>query len=343
MKNVTRFQIIDWDGKQITRPGIYANVPSEVYHRKVDLFPGPSISSGPLRRLEDPDINMEKFYLTYPGNPDYQPEPDKQVWVFGRAAHTLLLGESGFKEQYLIRPDTYPDDPTKPWHGSSNSCKKWLAEAVLDGKTVLTTEDIHNIRGMATKLAAHSTIQAGILNGMIEKSIFWRRRITLPDGRVVAIWLKARPDGIPLDSEMLVDLKSADNAGPLKTRKAIGDYGLHQQLALAVEGIKATTGRLMKDCVLVFQEKVAPWSINIKPIDPVAIEYGHRQNLRAMTKFAQALADNYWPGYEDDEVPASLPKWKLDQLAFEAEHDLLPAIDLNPDYSLAEDESEEAI
>lgn len=322
----------EWDGGQITVPGIYSNVPSDVYHRKFDLFPGPSISSGPLRRLEEPDVNLEKFYLSYPGNPAYQQEPDKAAWVYGRAAHHLLLGEAEFREHFIVRPDTYPDDPSKPWHGSSNSCKKWLGEAALSGKSVVSIEDIHNIRGMAEKLAAHPTIQAGILNGLVENSIFWKRRITLPDGRTVVIWLKSRPDAIPTDANMLADFKTADKAGPLAARKAIGEYGLHQQMALGAEGIFATTGRIITDFMLVFQEKTAPWSINIKPIEASAIQFAHRQNLRAMTKFAQAVADNEWPGYDDDEVPAGLPDYLVKRLSFEAEHGLLPAADLTPDF-----------
>ncbi len=166
-------------------------------------------------------------------------------------------------------------------------------------------------------------------NGLVEKSIFWPERVVLPDGRVVVVWCKARPDTLPLDCNMISDLKSCDNAGPAATRRAIGGNGYHQQLALGGRGIRVTTGRIITDYVLVFIASKRPHSINIKPVSGEAIDYGARQNLRALRRFAQAWADNEWPGYDDDEVTAQLPDHMAKRLAWESEKGLLPPLDFD--------------
>ncbi len=317
-------------GVPISVPGIYSDVPMRAYHQQI--CDGPSVSSGGLRTIEGG--NMEQFYLTSSLNPAAEPPKEKEAWIFGRAAHTLLLGEGGFRDQFAIRPETYPNDESKAWNGNSKDCKAWLAERALEGKGVLKVEQVHDVRGMADKLAAHPTIQTGLLNGLVEKSIFWKRRIIASSGRPITIWLKARPDNLLTDGTMASDLKTADDASPVAVRRAISDHGYHQQMALIREGIFATTGRMITDMYLVFQEKKAPWSINIKPLDDGALEFGQRQNERAMRRLADALDTDTWPGYEDDEVPAGLTDYLAKRLVFEAEHGLLPPIDPSPDFCL---------
>lgn len=333
MRNVTPFQVIPYAGGKITRPGIYSGVPIKLYHG--DICAGFSISSGGTRKIESK--NLEHFYKEFYGNPTRTPPAEKQAWVFGRAAHTLLLGEEGFRNDFRIRPETYPDDPSKAWHGGAKSCKAFMAQAVIDNISVLGPDDVPKIRAMAERLTRHPVIQQGILNGLVEHSIFWRRRIKVQSGRLVTIWCKARPDAIPMQSNMLVDYKTCEDAGPQAVRRAIGDHGYHQQLALGAEGIFATTGRKITDHVLVFQETGAPHSINIKPVDLLAIEAGRRQNLRSMIRFAEAIDTGNWDGgYEDDGTEAGLPEYLSKRLANEAESLLLP-VDTDPDFAQDED------
>ena len=310
-----------WNGEQIIEPGIYAGVPNEIYHRKADLCDGPSISSGGLRKIDSK--NPAYYWDTSPYNPD--PDEDKdadsEALLFGRACHTLLLGEEGFKDQYWIRPDHYPSDESKAWNANANDCKRWLAEAALAGKDVLTKAQVKRIAGMAASLAAHPTImQAGILRGQVERSIFWRDRKT-------GVWLKARPDCLPEDDNTVSDLKSCASAHPVDVRRAISDHGYHQQFALIDEGIRETTGRQMQDHLVVFVESKRPHCINIKPLTPEAIADGYRQNRRAIDKFAEGMKTGYWPGYDDDdEVPADLTDQLRNRLKREAEAGLLPEV-----------------
>lgn len=325
MRDVTPFTVIPWDGQKISKPGIYSGIPMDFYHG--DCCIGPSVSSGTLRKVEDPNTSMQEVWDGLYLNPDHEPQADKPSYIKGRAAHTLLLGEAGFREEFAVRPATYPDGASypsevgaeKPWNGNAKWCKAWLADRALAKKSVLKLEDVENIRGMAQAMAKHPVIQQGILNGLIEHSIFY---IDEPTG----LWVKSKPDAIPLDSLMISDLKGTEDTGPIGTRRSLSDYGYHQQMALITEAIYHVSGRIMEEHVLVFVKWGRPWTINIKPLTAQAIWRGRQQNRRALDRIAACLASGEWPGPDDDQVPADISRYLEDRLAKEEKDGLLPDI-----------------
>lgn len=308
-----------YTGGQITEPGIYSGVSMDDYHG-ANICDGPSVSSTILRKVESE--SMDEVWLIWPGNPDRAETKEKEEWIKGRARHTLFLGEQGFRENFVIRPAEYTDTKTgevKKWNGNAIVCKKWLAEAKLEKKGVLPPEELEDIRGAASRLAAHPTIQQGLLNGLVEHSIFWKDAKT-------GLWLKARPDVIPTESAMVADYKGTRSAQSKDVRKAIGEYGYHQQLALVAEGLRVTAGLKVTDFFLIFQKWTAPYSINIKPLTPHAINRGYQQNRRALDKLALAIETGVWPGPDDDEVAAGLPDWLEKRLKEDEEAHELPTL-----------------
>lgn len=325
-------QEIAWDGQQISKPGIYTGVPIEKYHG--NLCVGPSISSGGLRTIRTKSRRhyWKDSYL----NPNRNPEADKEsdALKFGRAVHHLVAGEDAFRERFCIRPDTYPatDGTDKKWTRGASYCAKWEARAAADGLSILSAADMDNIRGMAASLAEHPTIQAGILNGLVERTIIWQDAKT-------GVWLKARPDVVPTDSNMLVDLKTTADAGAVACRRTIGELAYHMQLGLAHDGLLLVAGREMETHVLVFVEKTDPWCLNIKPLNRLDIVKGRQEIRLALNLFSESLEamedcrregrdlHRAWPGYDDDEVPADLPEWYRKRLDRDAEAGILPALD----------------
>jgi len=314
-----------WDGKPISEPGIYANVPMSRYHSG-DICIGPSISSSGLRTIETE--SLAHYYEDSPYNPDRKPQEEVDYFAFGKAAHHLIAGMGDFSGEFVVRPTLWDSWRTK-------DAKAWRKEQQRQNKVVLTPDDVDMLQGFGRSLSKHPTIRAGILNGLVEHSIFWRDELT-------GVWLKSRPDFIPIDSNMVVDLKTIATADPLSCRRSINDLGYHMQMALVHDGMKAVTGRVMEDHVLVFIEKKPPFCINIKPLLPFVIEYGQRQNRRAINKFAVALRTGEWPGYDDDLVPCGLMDHTLKRLAKEAEEHELPTVDQGPaDFEPFTDDAEE--
>jgi hypothetical protein len=270
--------VITWNGEKISAPGMYTGVSMEAYHG--DLCVGPSLSSGGMRTMWDksPAHYFVGSYL----NPN-RVSNDKPEFAFGRAAHRLLIeGKEGFFDEYAIRPDEYPDYRSK-------AAQQWRDEQIAAKKTVLTPEDIHHISQMAQSLGAHPMVRAGLLDGMVERSLVWKDEKT-------GVWLKSRPDVIPGDCTDLADLKTTGSVDDDSIQRSITNFGYNVQAAVAVEGVKQIMNINVESFTLVFVEKTAPYSVRIVTIPVEDIERGISQMQWATWEFAKALKTGHWPG-----------------------------------------------
>lgn len=332
MLNVTHFRVREYKpGMVITEPGIYRDVPMSRYHCEdgVEICNAPSISSSGIRTIET--ASLLHYYDSSHLNPDREPPESKPHFSLGKAVHHLAAGEKDFAKHFVVRPAQFDSWRTK-------DSKAWRAAQEEEGKSVLVPDDIEVIRGVARSLENHPTIMAGILEGLIEHSIFWRRSFIVEGERVV-VWCKARPDVLTINANIVVDLKTTANADPHAVRRTIGEFLYNVQLGMVHDGILATTGRVLTDHILPFVETKRPYAINIKPLSPLSIEYGRRQLERGLGKFARAVHTNAWDGYEDDEVEAGLPIYLSQRLHEQHEKGLLPPpwdgsddLDTRPDH-----------
>ena len=289
-------------GMVVTEPGIYANVPIDVYHGQ-DWLDGPSISSSGLRKIASE--SPAHFFCEWSGNPEREPQSASRALILGQAAHHLLLGEDHFSTRFIMQPEELDGEP---WQGNRKACRAWLGAQSVAGRIVIKADEIKTIRGMAKSLGAHPLIQHGLLNGRVERSMVWRCKDT-------GLWKKARPDVLPNDSGMFVDLKTTAAVFDDDVRKSIFEFGYHQQGALICEGWATLTGQ--KDTVfsLVFVEKSAPFCCRVITLTDEDLARGERQNFAAMDVFAQCLDASQWPGpgkYDGEYM--HIPQWAADRI-----------------------------
>lgn len=292
-----------WDGKPISEPGIWRKVPMAEYHGQLTV--GPSISSSGLRLIEakSPLHYWDQSYL----NPNRAEDEDEEnaAMILGRAAHTLLLSEEGFRSDYVVRPESYEDDAGKwkPWSGNANVCKQWLADRKAEGKTVLLKSQVEAIHGIAEQLA-RNTVAADLLRGRIERSIVCLDK--------AGVWVKSRPDSIPADT-IIADLKTCADASRRGCERSIMDKGYLQQMALAVTCLEQVGASRIDEAVLLFVETKRPYAINIKPLDNGDLYTAMRLNRRAIDTFAECIRTNDWPTFEDSMRTWSAPQWWADR------------------------------
>lgn len=282
------FVPIPWDGKKISKPGLYSGIPIDQYHG--DICEGPSASSTTLRKIFND--SPAEYWVNSPFNPDREEDTsEKAAYALGRAAHHLFLGEKGFRNMFVEQPATYRGEKgeVKPWSNNANVCKAWNKERRAEGKTVLKTEDFENIVGMAKKLGSNHLVKQGVLNGLVEHSLFWR------DGRT-GIWLKARPDVIPTHSGEVTDYKTTVSVQRDDIVRSIGDFGYHQQAALIGEGLLVVLGVQMTTFTFLFQKKTKPWSVREVFLKDGAIVDGAACNTFALGVMAGCLKSGVWPG-----------------------------------------------
>lgn len=310
-------QIREWDGTPITEPGIYKNIPMSAYHGDPNLCAGPSISSSGLRTIYAQSPAHYWMHSVY--NPCRVPEEQKEHFNLGRAAHTLLLGEEGFHQQYAVRPMEFRDWRTK-------AAQEWREEQKKAGLTVLTPENVEQIRGMAglqpwqrdmpeSGLANSAALSMGLLNGLVEQTLVWRDEET-------GVWLRARPDLIPHDGVGAIgaDLKTIATQDP---QKAIRDHAYHAQAALVADGMRACGAGELATFAFVFMSTTRPHTVTTielapyqsatgETVDP--IEVGRRQNRIALRRFAACWRVGQWPAGDGDVREARLPDWYVRQI-----------------------------
>jgi hypothetical protein len=196
-----------------------------------------------------------------------------------------------------------------PWQGNRKECKRWLAAQKRSGLTVLTSANIETVKGMAISIGAFPLVQAGALNGMIERSLIWQDKET-------GLWLKARPDAIPSDSGDFTDIKTTQSVLYRDLQKSIGEFGYHQQAALTIEGARALDIEA-NSFTLIWVEKKPPYCVRAQQLKDEDVARGMKQNRWALRLFADCLQRNVWPGPGDDRDDAEyvdLPDWRRTQI-----------------------------
>ncbi|GLK86648.1 PD-(D/E)XK nuclease-like domain-containing protein [Ancylobacter defluvii] len=290
-------------GQKVSADGIYS-IPIEHYHG--DCTEGPGLSSSGMRTIikQSPAHYFAESYL----NPKRKSAPDKEHFNIGRAAHTLLLGEAGFRKEYAIRPAEWSD-----WR--TNAAKAWRDEQKLAGKTVLVPSDIDAIRGMAESLAHHPLIGAGLLQGEVERSLIFKDR--------TGVWVRSRPDVIPTADGVFVDLKTTGDAAPDEVHLAVRKHGYNVQGAVISMAAEAVLDIQMTSFVLAFVEKEPPYAVTIVPVDAQAIYYGRCFARKAIDTFARCVETGEWPAYEGEHT-YYVPEWERKRLDEDIAAGVLP-------------------
>ncbi|MFG1211965.1 PD-(D/E)XK nuclease-like domain-containing protein [Xanthobacter flavus] len=292
--------------ERVNAAGVYA-LDIDRYHS--DCCIGPSISSSGLRTIEQK--SPAHYWATSYLNPRRVTEAPSEALDFGQAAHTLLLGESGFRQRFAIRPDDFPDFRTK-------AAQAWREDQRAAGRVVLLPEQVEHIKGIAAALARHPLVRQGLLQGEVERSLIW------PDP--AGVWLKSRPDVVPVSDGVAVDLKTAADASPRAMERAILDKGYAMQGALTGMALKAVCNIEMTAFVLVAVEKAPPYAVSIIEVDASWLGYARRQVRRAIETFARCLESGEWPAFEG-EAKAFIPEWLRKRLDAETDVGLLPQED----------------
>lgn len=272
----------------VTEPGIY-EMSADEYH--ADPVPGGSLSSSGARRLLAPSCPALFKYERD------NPQPPKRQFELGHAAHLAVLGEGP-----EIVVTEFDDWRTKAAREERDGIR-------AAGAVPLLFQEGEQVTAMAEAIRQHPT--AGALfapgTGVAEQSLFWQ------DPRY-GVWRRARPDWMPHRGDgrlVVVDYKTCHSADPAALSKAVYDHGYHQQAAWYIDGVKALGlhGGLEPAFVFVFQTKTPPYLVHLAELDLGALTLGDARNRRALATYADCMAEDRWPGFNDQITYLPLPAW----------------------------------
>lgn len=278
---------------KVTGPGVYEMTAAE-YH--ADPVPGGSLSSTGARRLLPPSCPALFAYDRE------HPEPPKQTFEIGTAAHKLVLGVG----PELVRIDA------EEWR--TNAVKAEVAAVRERGAVPLKPGAYDAVHAMADAIRAHPF--AGRLfapgTGRAEQVLVWQDKATGVWCRALLDWLRF---GLPGLRFFVPDYKTAACAAPDKVGRVIADHGYHVQLAWYLRGVRALDlGGEDAAGLLVMQEKAPPFLVTVVQPDRDAMRLGEMRCREALEVYAECARSGRWPGYADDVVLAELPPWETREL-----------------------------
>lgn len=265
----------------ITEAGVY-DMPADRYHG--DPVPAGSLSVSGARKLMPPSCPALFKYER-----DNPPAP-KRHFDIGHAAHKLVLGVG----PKLVRIDA------DEWR--TNAIKAQVAAVREAGDVPLKPDEYDQVHAMAAALRQHQ-LAAALLNpdhGVAEQSAFWVDDAT-------GVWRRCRFDWL---GRWPVDYKTAQSVEPGYIRKAMHDYGYHQQSAWYGDGARALG--IADDAtpfMFIFQMKDPPYLVTVAQSEPDAMRDAHVRNRQAIAKYRECVENDDWPGYTTDVAHIALPRW----------------------------------
>jgi hypothetical protein len=261
-------------------PGIYPDVPEDVYHRH------PALSASGAKKLLPPSCPAIFYHERIHGR------PPKREFDIGHAAHALVLGAG--PELHVVGADNY----------RTKAAQQERDAAYARGDVPLTPDEFDAAQQMAAVLRAHPRYDELFGEGTPEQSIFW----TDPETGVAC---RARPDW--LNPRRVVDYKTtASDPSPEACAKAIANFGYHIQEQFYRAGlVELDLIAPDADFVFVFQQKTPPYIVTVVEIDERGRQAGYEQMRQALEIFRDCTEAGVWPTYSTDIETVSLPSWAL--------------------------------
>jgi hypothetical protein len=225
-----------------------------------------------------------------------EPEPTPAMRL-GTAVHTLTLEPDTFAERYVMAPESI-DKRTK---AGKELWTEW--EALAAGREVLSRADTDLMQAMALAVRSHPAAAYLLgLKGKAETTHIWTDEAT-------GLECKCRPDWLTDDGQLIVDLKTTEDASPAGFRKSIANFRYHVQAAWYLHGLEQATCTRPEQFIFICVEKKPPHVVAVYAASAEMVGAGGEHALRDLEVLATCKAANSWPGYSDGVEVIDLPPW----------------------------------
>lgn len=223
-------------------------------------------------------------------------EPRKQTpaMAFGAAVHAAVLEPDKFTERYTQAPET--DKRSKLGREAHEA-------AAAGGRVLLKIEELVAINEMVNAVSSHpfASILLAAEDGEAEVSIAWVDEET-------GVYCRARPDFLNHAHNVVVDLKTAQDASMGVFARACANFTYNIQAAFYLSGLAAVKQPHDK-FIFVAVETEPPWAVACYELDAEDLRIGRVRYRHALAVYQQCLATNQWSGYAPEVRVLELPAW----------------------------------
>ncbi|MDE2096388.1 MAG: PD-(D/E)XK nuclease-like domain-containing protein [Patescibacteria group bacterium] len=224
------------------------------------------------------------------------PKPPTRALEDGKIFHALLLEPTKATAIYTPLYEGFD--------GRTKDGKAAMAEISAAGRSPVPYETWGRLTAMAAAVRRHPMLGGVFGAGQEELSLFWQ-----DDLWATHVPLKARPDWLPKEGRLILDVKTSDGASPGDLERDMVNYGYHYQAAQYEEGALKLGLRDDPKFVMVVVEKEPPYEVVIARPSDEAITLARGKLGDARRIYAKCQETGLWPGYTDDVIELGLPGW----------------------------------
>lgn len=256
---------------------MWKQIPNEEYHSEYRNY----LSSSDLRRI-----------LRSPAHYRAPQAPSSQAQEFGTLAHEIVLEPESFATR--CRPSPKLDRRTK----EGKALADWQASQEAERGIKFIPEDTFSqLEQLAASVQASVGSSGLLTSGLAELSGFTELR----DCNI-----RVRPDY--LKDDVIVDLKTTQDARPDAFLRSVLTYGYDVQAALYVDASAAIDGK-KRDFIWVAVEKDYPYGVQIFKASEEMLARGRKLYQQAISTYLECSSLDYWPCYSSAIQELNLPKW----------------------------------
>lgn len=253
---------------------------------------GPGVSKSHLDTIagKSPRHYWHKYI-----NPDREPSESTPAMILGSAIHTAILEPDNLAAEYVANPGI-----NRRTNAGKAEYEAFVAENAK--KVVLEDEDFQTC--LAVRDAVHShPVAAGLLTGgQAEQSFF---AVDPETGELI----KCRTDYMHDSGNMIVDLKSTEDASPNGFGKSAANFRYPVQTAWYNGVLDAAFGEHPQHWVFLAVEKKPPYAVGIYFMKPEDVARAAMAARRDFMRIVECRRSGYWPDYGAEALPLSLPGW----------------------------------
>lgn len=265
----------------ITEPGRYLNLAAEVYHRSDALS-----ASGIVKLLRTPAHFIADRQA---------PRAPTEAMQFGTAVHTAVLEPALFDERIFQVP---AEMPTRRSNAGREAWEALYAQA--GSRIMLASDEVLRIRAVAEAINRTTASEIFLAGGYAETSLFWT-----DDG----LRCRARPDYTADSFDVLVDLKTAEDASREAFMRAMWNYRYDIQAEWYLDGMEKTVGVRPSSYLWCVAETRPPYGVAWYRANQRVLDLARADIARAVRTFRACSAIGEWPCYSDDVQEIDLPPW----------------------------------
>lgn len=220
----------------------------------------------------------------------------------GSAIHCAILEPEKFNQEFLVMPKI--DGRTK-----EGKALKAEFEIKAQGKTLLTEDQLEQVKGMLSSIHAHEIARGMLTGGEAEYAYFAKDLAT-------GLMLKTKPDY--KNAGALIDLKTCQDASREGFIRACITFNYALQAAFYLDVYNLATGENLTEFFFVAVESSAPYAVATYKMGEVEINVGREQYKKALRQLAEFKKDetkilDY--GYEKKIIEIQFPIWALEKLS----------------------------